>query len=74
MTTVTKNRVHTPAVILAISLDGFTACAPDPVDARQAEASACPRCRRLGLRCRGFERGDRYRILLSCACGWAAEA
>lgn len=70
----TRNHVSTPAVILAISLDGFTACPPDPVDARIASESSCPRCRAEGLRCRGFERGNRYRIVLSCGCGWASEA
>ena len=73
------NTVTTPAVatgiVLAMSLDGFVACAPDPVDARLAAEASCPRCHRAGLRCRGFEKGDRYRIVLSCGnCRWTAEA
>lgn len=76
------NTVRTPAastaLIVAMSLEGFTACVADPADTRQAEATTCPRCRRLGLRCRGFENAaGTYRILLSCqgeGCRWAAEA
>lgn len=75
VTTRSKNHVHTPAVILALSLDGYVATAPDPVDARIAAETACPRCRTRGLRCRGFENeAGGYRIVLSCACGWASEA
>jgi hypothetical protein len=68
------NTVTTPALVLEISMAGFVGCPPDPVDARLAAETACPRCRKVGLRCRGFERGDRYRLILSCRCGWMEEA
>ena len=79
MNTVTgRNHVTTPAIVLDLSMAGYVATAPDPADARNAEAVACPKCRRVGLRCRGFENAaGSYRILLSCegeGCRWAAEA
>jgi hypothetical protein len=70
-----KNVLHTPAIVLELSLAGFVACPVEPEDLRAALDTACPHCGRLPVRVRAYERGERYRILLSCGgCGWAAEA
>jgi hypothetical protein len=73
-----KNHVTTPALVVSLSLAGFVATPPEPEDLRAAEGMACPWCGGSPVRVRAYERGAgpsyRYRLILSCPCGWMEEA